>query len=79
MSCHVATSHDKSEPVAPVGETVQLDELKKLQEQVMSLKIDKRVRDGLLDQMKSDRKDLLSQLQGHVKTSTEQSRVLESA
>ena len=74
MSRPDMTSHDKSEPVAPVGETVQSDELKKLQEQVMSLEIDKRVRDGLLDQMKNDRKDLLSQLQGHVQTLTEQSR-----
>ena len=70
------TSHDKSEPVALVEETVQSDELKKLQEQVMSLEIDKRVRDGLLDQMKNDRKDLLSQLQGHVQTLTEQSRTI---
>ena len=40
----------------------------------MSLEIDKRVRDGLLDQMKNDRKELLGQLQGHVETLTRQSR-----
>jgi len=74
MSRPDVISHDKSEPVAPVEETVQSDELKSLQEQVMSLEIDKRVRDGLLDQMKNDRKDLLSQLQGYVQTLTEQSR-----
>jgi len=32
------------------------------------------VRDGLLDQMKNDRKELLTQLQGHVETLTRQSR-----
>ncbi len=40
----------------------------------MSLGIDKRVRDALLDQMKNDRKELLGQLQGHVETLTRQSR-----
>lgn len=50
------------------------NEIAKLKEQVMSLEIDKRVRDGLLDQMKNDRKELLSQLQGHVETMTKQGR-----
>jgi hypothetical protein len=78
----VATGHDMSEPVAPVEETPkterqsneEADEMKQLRENVMSLEIDKRVRDGLLDQMKIDRKELLSQLQGHVETLTRQSR-----
>lgn len=78
----VATGHDMSEPVASVEEmqktesqsNEETDELKKLREQVMSLEIDKRVRDGLLDQMKNDRKELLSQLQQHVETMTNQSR-----
>ncbi|MCP4182529.1 MAG: hypothetical protein GY761_04330 [Hyphomicrobiales bacterium] len=78
----VATGHDMSVPVAPDEETPNTekqsdedaDELKQLQEKVMSLEIDKRVRDGLLDQMKNDRKELLTQLQGHVETMTRQSR-----
>jgi len=76
----VATGHDKSEPVAPVGEQeneqAHSEELKNLNEKVMSLEIDKRVRDGLLDQMKEDRKELLSQLQSHVETMTGQSRMI---
>lgn len=80
----VATSHDMSEHVAPVEETPKTDtqsreeqeEVRKLKEELMSLEIDKRVRDGLLDQMKQDRKDLLSQLQHHVETMTNQSRVI---
>jgi len=75
-----ATGHDKSEPVAPVvrqeEEKGKSEELKKLKENVMSLEIDKRVRDGLLDQMKEDRKELLSQLQSHVETMTGQSRMI---
>jgi hypothetical protein len=42
----------------------------------MSLEIDKRVRDGLIDQLKNDRKELLSQLQHHVETITTQSRMI---
>jgi chromosome segregation ATPase len=82
MTRLVATSHDMSEGDAPFEEKVKTesqsnedaDELKQLREQVMSLEIDKRVRDGLLDQMKNDRKELLGQLQGHVETLTKQSR-----
>lgn len=78
----VATGHDTSEPVVPVKETSKTesqsnedaDELVKLREQVMTLEIDKRVRDGLLGQMKNDRKELLVQLQVHVETLTKQSR-----
>ncbi|MCP4185227.1 MAG: hypothetical protein GY761_18270 [Hyphomicrobiales bacterium] len=80
----VATSHDWPEAVAPAEDTPkterqtqeEIDELKQLREKVMSLEIDKRVRDGLLDQMKDDRKELLSQLQNHVETMTSQSRVI---
>ena len=75
-----ATSHDMSETVANDNdsgvERPQSDELKKLREKVMSLEIDKRVRDGLLDQMKEDRKELLAQLQSHVDTMTGQSRMI---
>ena len=82
MARPVAAGHDVSEPVAPVEETPAIerlsnedaDEVKQLREKAMSLEIDKRVRDGLLDQMKNDRKELLSQLQGHVETLTKQSR-----
>ena len=82
MARPVATGHDTSESVAPVEQYAKAekltdenaDELKQLREQVMSLEIDKRVRDGLLDQMKNDRKELLGQLQGHVETLTNQSR-----
>jgi hypothetical protein len=82
MARPVATGHDLSESVVPVEEILKTekqsreesDELKQLHEQVMSLEIDKRVRDGLLDQMKDDRKELLSQLQHHVETLTQQSR-----
>ncbi len=71
-----------SEGVAPVEGTPktdrqsreEADELMKLHEQVMSLEIDKRVRDGLLDQLKNERKELLGQLQGHVEILTKQSR-----
>lgn len=70
-----ATSHDMSEPVASVEETDQSDEVKKLREQVMSLEIDKKVRDGLIDQMKEDRKELFSQLEGHVQSLMEESRL----
>ncbi len=84
MTRPVATGHDLSEPVAEVEDTQktgkqtqeEADELKQLREKVMSLEIDKRVRDGLLDQMKDDRKELLSQLQNHVETLTSQSRVI---
>ena len=80
----VATSHDMSEHVAPVVETPKTntqsreeqEEMRKLKEELMSLEIDKRVRDGLLDQMKQDRKELLLQLQHHVETMTNQSRVI---
>ena len=82
MARPVATGHDLSEPVVPVEgkpksesqSSEEVEELKQLREQVMSLEIDKRVRDGLLDQMKNDRKELLGQLQGHVETLTRQSR-----
>ena len=78
----VATGHDKPELVAPVEEMPKAEskssegaeELTQLREKVMSLEIDKRVRDGLLDQMKYDRKELLEQLQGHVNNLTRQSR-----
>jgi len=78
----VAIGHDMSEPVAPVEANAKnvnhsnegAEELAQLRKQVMSLEIDKRVRDGLLDQMKNDRKELLGQLQGHVETLTRQSR-----
>ncbi len=84
MTRPVATGHDMSEAVAPTEDTPktekqaqeEADELKQLREKVMSLEIDKRVRDGLLDQMKDDRKELLSQLQNHVETMTSQSRVI---
>ena len=79
---HDANGHDVSEPVvaetkAPNAEKPSSDiteELDQLREKVMSLEIDKRVRDGLLDQMKNDRKELLLQLQAHVETMTNQSR-----
>ncbi|MBL4761218.1 MAG: VWA domain-containing protein [Gammaproteobacteria bacterium] len=72
---------DTLEEEPPVEETPKTDtpsreEVRKLKEELMSLEIDKRVRDGLLDQMKQDRKDLLSQLQHHVETMTNQSRVI---
>ena len=84
MTRPVATGHDMSEPVASVEDAQktkkqtqeEVDELKQLREKVMSLEIDKRVRDGLLDQMKDDRKGLLLQLQNHVETLTSQSRVI---
>ncbi|MCP4935512.1 MAG: hypothetical protein GY927_15235 [bacterium] len=84
MTRPVATGHDMSEAVAQAEDTPktdkqaqeEADELKQLHEKVMSLKIDKRVRDGLLDQMKDDRRELLSQLQNHVETMTSQSRVI---
>ncbi len=82
MTRHDANGHEKSEPVAAEtngsnAENPSSDdtkELNRLQEKVMSLEIDKRVRDGLLDQMKNDRKELLLQLQAHVETMTNQSR-----
>ena len=82
LTRHDANGHDVSEPVAaePKAPNVEksspdnTEELDQLREKVMSLEIDKRVRDGLLDQMKNDRKELLSQLQTHVETMTNQSR-----
>ena len=82
MTRHDANGHDMTEPVAaetkaPNGEKPSLDDTEEpnqLREKIMSLEIDKRVRDGLLDQMKNDRKELLLQLQAHVETMTKQSR-----
>lgn len=51
-------------------------ETKKLHDQITSLEIDKRVRDAMLDQMKTDREELLKQLDAHVKTMNEQSRII---
>ncbi len=77
-----ATRRDVSESVAPAkdldhqekSENEATEETARLQEKIMSLEIDKRVRDGLLEQMKEDRKELLGQLQKHVETMTNQSR-----
>ncbi len=82
LTRHDASGHDMSEsvvaepnkPNAEKSNPDNIEELDQLREKVMSLEIDKRVRDGLLDQMKNDRKELLSQLQTHVETMTNQSR-----
>lgn len=82
LTRRVVKGRDTSPPVEPVAAVLgdgnpvekEASEIAKLKEQVMSLEIDKRVRDGLLDQMKNDRKELLSQLQGHVETMTKQGR-----
>jgi hypothetical protein len=47
-----------------------------LRQKNMSLEIDKKVRDGLIDQLKNDRKEILLQLQHHVETITTQSRMI---
>ncbi len=80
----VATGHDMSEPVAPVVEEAETEkspkektaDLEQLSEKIMTLEIDKRVRDGLIGQLKDDRKELLAQLQNYVETITTQSRMI---
>ena len=80
----VATGHDMSEPVAPVIEKAKMEkshkgetaDLEQLGEKIMTLEIDKRVRDGLIGQLKEDRKELLAQLQNYVETITTQSRMI---
>ncbi len=79
-----ATGHDVSEPVAPVAEELETKkplkeetaDLQQLDEKIMTLEIDKRVRDGLIGQLKDDRKELLAQLQNYVETITTQSRMI---
>jgi len=80
----VATGHDMSEPVAPVIDEVETEkaskektaDLEQLNEKIMTLEIDKRVRDGLIGQLKDDRKELLAQLHNYVETITTQSRMI---
>jgi hypothetical protein len=84
MSRQDAARRDESQAVASdnkdvenEGNTAETDaEHETLRQKAMSLEIDKRVRDGLIDQLKNDRGELMSQLQHHVETITTQSRMI---
>ncbi len=84
MSRQDAARRDESQTVASNNKddesevkTAETDaEHETLRQKAMSLEIDKRVRDGLIDQLKNDRGELLSQLQHHVETITTQSRMI---
>lgn len=84
MSRQDAARRDKSQAVASDNKEAESDvrpaetdaEHETLRQKAMSLEIDKRVRDGLIDQLKNDRVELLSQLQHHVETITTQSRMI---
>lgn len=78
------TSRDMPQPVASADNGDESNirsedtsaEQEGLRQKNMSLEIDKRVRDGLIDQLRNDRKEILIQLEQYVETITTQSRVI---
>jgi len=84
MSRQDAARRDESQAVASDNKDDESEvkpaetdaEHETLRQKAMSLEIDKRVRDGLIEQLQNDRKELLTQLQHHVETITTQSRMI---
>ena len=74
-----AKSRDNSRhDVADANPGMESEQVAKLQELINSLQIDKAVRDGLIKQLQDDRQNLFTQLEAHVRTMNEQSRLIGS-
>mgnify|MGYP001214780110 FL=1 len=76
-SRHGATVRDVSrQEVAPEKIEAYERRIKELEEQAMHLEIDKRAKEQIINMLKDDRETLFAQVSNHVRTITDQARVI---
>lgn len=77
VSRHDATVRDTSrQEVAPEKIEAYERRIKELEEKTMHLEIDKRAKEQIINMLKDDRETLFAQVSNHVRTITDQARVI---